>query len=191
MNGSEEEIQPVYVASPDTIRYLYNATMRRSRSILLDRGRCNIPLRAVLDVLNHKSDPNADGTFGNDKGACSAYWFNRNIGIVRVSGGLVKTIANYARAGGISLRTLLNNNGFDTSNLPANTNIVTANAWDASTDSSSVLAGYNYQQSFYKGINIDDVQAAEKNIQVLDCGFNIWTDGEWGFAKAGYACRFV
>ena len=186
-----EDISPVYVASPDTIRYLYNATMNMSRSILVNYGHHNIQLRGFLDVLNHKSDPNANGYYGNDKGARSVKWFNDHIGNSSLHPTLVQTISDYARGKGISIRTLLNNNGFDTSNLPANTNIVTKKAWDASTNTASSIIGYNYQQSFYKGISIDDAKEVEKDIQVLDCGFNVWTDGEWSFAKAGFACRFA
>lgn len=191
VNGGAEEIQPIYVASPDTIRYLYNSTVRMSRSILVNKGHNNIQLRAFLDVLNHRSDPNADGKFRDNKGALSTKWFNDNIAPGKVSGTIVKEIAQYAKERNISIRTLLNSNGFDTSNLPANTNLVTQNAENKSTDTASLIVGYNYQQSFYKGISIDDNNCAEKDIQVLDCGYNIWTDGEWAFCKAGFACRFA
>ena len=184
-------ITPVYAAGPDTVQHMYDTTMGKSRSILVNKGHSKIQLRTILDVLNHKSDPNANGKFADNKGSLSAKWFNEKIGNSKVSYSIIKELADYARDKHISIRTLLNSNGFDTSNLPANTNIVTENAKDKSTSSASLVVGYNYQQSFYKGISVDDNNVAEKDIQVLDCGFNVWTDGEWSFAKAGFACRFA
>lgn len=188
---SIRRIDPVYAPGPDTVQYMYNTAMNISRSILVNKGHNNIRLGTFLDILNHNDDPNANGKFSENKGSLSAEWFNEKIGNSKVSYSIIKELAQYARERNISIRTLLNENGFDTSNLPVNTNLVTANAEDKSTNSASLIVGYNYQQSFYKGVSIDDAQAAEKDIQVLDCGFNIWTGGEWGFSKAGYACRFA
>lgn len=90
----------------------------------------------------------------------------------------------------MTIRELLNKNGFDTSNLPKNTNMVTKWAYNDSVTPFSVLAYYNYQKAYYDGINIDAKGATEKKIQIVDCGINGWKREWWNYMIGGNACVF-
>ena len=102
----------------------------------------------------------------------------------------VKEIGSYAREKGMTIRKLLNKNGFDTSNLPKNTNIVTKWAFDDSNGFVSLFALYNYRKTYYNGINIDAKGATEQKFQIVDCGKNSWKREEWNHAVAGNTCVF-
>ena len=102
----------------------------------------------------------------------------------------IKAIGNYAKAKGMTIRELLNKNGFNTSNLPKNTNIVTKNAFDDSVNKLSAFVMYNYQKAYYNGINIDAKGAGEQKIQILDCGINGWKREWWNYMIGGNACVF-
>ena len=103
---------------------------------------------------------------------------------------LMYEYSEYARSRGVSVRKALDDAGFDTRNLPEGTTLVTAKAWDDSVSRASLLGGYNYQKAYYKGVNIDDKNAAEYNVQLVDCGWNFWKNSEWNYMVRGYAAMF-
>lgn len=92
---------------------------------------------------------------------------------------------------GVTIRKLLENNGFNVSSVPKDTNLVTAKAFDDSVSNASQLLGYNYQKTCYKGVNIDAKGAGEANVQLIDCGYNSWKFSEWNYSLPGNACAMV
>lgn len=182
------ELKPIY---PTDIFYgLYQRVTEGSRCIYVDKGNSNIAMSNKLSVLDHTKNPNANGKWSDDAGKNTADWFNNTLAGDALNGDKIKALANDASSKGITLRTLLDQNGFDTSNLPQNTNLVTEGARNDSVSSLSELVGYNYQRSCYKGINIDQVGASERTIQLIDCGVNIWKNDRWNYAYSGNACVF-
>lgn len=186
------KVTPVYktVLDPNTFMRSYQKTFDISRCIYLDKGNSNIAMSNKLNVLDHTNNPHANGKWSDDAGKNTADWFNNTLAGDALNGDKIKALANDASSKGITLRTLLDQNGFDTSNLPQNTNLVTEGARNDSVSSLSELVGYNYQRSFYKGINIDQVGASERTIQLIDCGVNIWKNDRWNYAYSGNACVF-
>ena len=156
----------------------------------MDKGNSNIAMSNKLSVLDHTKNPNANGKWSDDAGQKTSDWFNNTLAGDALNGDKIRALANDASSKGITLRTLLDQNGFDTSNLPQNTNLVTEGARNDSVSSLSELVGYNYQRSCYKGINIDQVGASERTIQLIDCGVNIWKNDRWNYAYSGNACVF-
>lgn len=185
-------VKPIYTTaySGDCFMSLCQKTFNTSKSILVDHGHANKELSSSLAVLNHSDNEKADGKHHYGMGSLTAEWFNDTLGANAMNADQVKALANEAGSKGISIRTLLDNCGFDTSNIPQNANIVTQSAWDDSVDRASVAVGYNYQKAYYKGINIDSANPSEQTIQLLDCGFNIWNDSNWNYMLGGYACAF-
>lgn len=102
----------------------------------------------------------------------------------------VKAMAKYCSEKGITIRSLLNSVGINTSSVPQNANLVTSEAIDGSNgDADRIFREVNYEKTFYKGINIDQVGAAEQQYQLLDCGWNLWKGGEeWNYAPGGAFC---
>lgn len=184
------ELTPIYQYAPSTFMGLYQKTFDMSRAILVDNGHANTALKNALTVLNHKSYTKADGKYCVGMGSLTAAWFNDTLGANAINADQVKRLAADARSKGITLRELLKQNGFNTSRLPKNANLVTQSAWDESVDRASVVVGYNYQKAFYKGINIDSAAPDEQTIQLLDCGKNFWTSSNWNYMLAGNACVF-
>ena len=105
-----------------------------------------------------------------------------------IDGEIVKKIAEYANKKGMTIRELLNANGFHTDNLPKNTNFVTVLAYGGSYDKYFGLR--NDQKAWYKGINIDQRGAKEKEIKFLHCGYDAF-DNQWNYNSEGYACSFI
>ena len=176
---------------PNTFKAMYDKVMNKSKSILVNKGHDNIELKDYLDVFYHQS-MFADGIFHEGRGEQVANDINEIL-LGRKSildSSKAKIVADYARSRGVSVRKALDDAGFDTRNLPEGTTLVTAKAWDDSVSRASLLGGYNYQKAYYKGVNIDDKNAAEYNVQLVDCGWNFWKNSEWNYMVRGYAAMF-
>ena len=161
-----------------------------SRTLFVNKGHDNRELNKVLARHDHTDNPDADGNFNEHMGHNSAVNFNNKLDYCSLQFDKVKAIANYAKQKGMTIRELLNKNGFDTSNLPKNTNIVTKKAFDDSVSKLSAFVMYNYQKAYYNGVNIDAKGATEQKIQILDCGINAWKWEKWNYMKGGNACVF-
>lgn len=191
INGGELFLYPVYGSAypEDAIHGMFDRVYLKSRSIFVNNGHDNIELKNTLKVRNHNEEIIADGYFGPNKGEYSAKNFNNALKNP-LSGDKVRAIANYAKEKGITIRKLLENNGFDVSKLPKNVNLVSEKAFDDSTSKASFFALYNYQKSYYKGVNIDQKGAGESKYQLIDCGLNTWKLSEWCYMVVGNACVF-
>ena len=174
----------------NTIKGMYDKVFATSRSIFVNKGHDNTTLNKALKMHDHTNDPKANGIWGDDRGETAANNFNDKIANNAISFENVKAIADYAKSKGMTIRELLNKNGFDTSNLPKNTNIVTKKAFDDSVSKLSAFVMYNYQKAYYNGVNIDAKGATEQKIQILDCGINGWKWEKWNYMKGGNACVF-
>lgn len=192
----ENEIQRVsrYLVNKDdpndTVKGMRDKALNISRSIFVNKGHDNTTLNKTLKMHNHADDPKANGIWSDNRGETAANNFNSKIANSAISYDNIKAIGNYAKAKGMTIRELLNKNGFDTSNLPKNTNIVTKNAFDDSVNKLSAFVMYNYQKAYYNGINIDAKGAGEQKIQILDCGINGWKWQKWNYMIGGNACVF-
>lgn len=174
----------------NTVKGMRDKVFNISRSILVNKGHNNIALNSVLKRHDHTDDPNADGNFNENMGKRAARNFNNKIDYSAIQFDKVRAIGDYAKSKGMTIRELLNKNGFDTSNLPQNTNIVTNWAFDDSISKASILAWYHYQKTCYYGINIDAKGATEQKIQIVDCGINGWKNEWWNYMLGGNACVF-
>ena len=176
---------------PEAIHGMFDRVYQKSRSIFVNKGHDDIELKDALKVRNHDDERYANGSYDIDMGERAAKNFNFALNKNPLNGDKIRAIASYAKDKGITVRKLLENNGFDVSKLPKNTNLVTEKAWDDSTSLASFLVMYNYQKAYYKGINIDQKGAGETTVQLLDCGKNIWNNSEWNRMLGGNACSFA
>lgn len=174
----------------DTVKGMYDKVFNTSRSIFVNKGHDNVALNRAFSKYDHKDNPYADGKYYENMGKVTANLFNGKLNYSAIKLSKVKEIGNYAREKGMTIRELLNKNGFDTSNLPQNTNIVTKWAFDDSVSCASLFIGYNYVKTYYNGINIDAKGATEQKVQIVDCGTNFWKQERWNHAIAGNACVF-
>lgn len=170
-----------------TLKGMYDKVMHTERTIFVNKGHSNTRLSSELSVRSHQSNL-ADGKFLNTKGAKVADEFNGVFDKTVLDVANAKAIADYAKEKGVTVRKLLESNGFNTSKLPQNANLMTAKAFDDSVSKLSEAAGFNYQKAYYKGVNIDAKDAGETNVQILDCGYNSWKFSEWCYSVAGNAC---
>ena len=197
-NDIEKEIKTVSVfltgeengKNEDTIKGMYDKLMNTPRNIFVNKGHDNTQLAAQLKMRNHKS-AYADGKYRNYKAKDVANEFNNDLTKATLTCDKAKALADYAKAKDISIRKLLENNGINTANLPKGTNLVTANAWDGSISKATCAVGYNYQKTYYKGVNIDAKGADQTDIQILDCGYNSWNFSEWNYSIGGNACALA
>ena len=174
----------------DTLKKMFDKVMSTPRTIFVNKGHDNTQLVNDPRVHNHYSTQ-ADGTFRTFKGERIANEFNGVFEKATLSFDKAKAIADYARTKGITIRKLLENNGFNVSFVPKDTNLVTAKAFDDSVSNASQLLGYNYQKACYKGVNIDAKGAGEANVQLIDCGYSSWKFSQWNYSLPGNACAMV
>ena len=171
-------------------------TFSRPRNIIVNEGHgdpCDY-LKTTLFGKDFKSIPSVNEEKWNEKKRAGqqADWFNENVTNGQINGDLVKAIAKYAAKHGKTVRTLLNENGFDTSNLPKNCYIISCGAWGDSTFYMFAEHGWAY----FKGINIDDASGSEQQVKFWNVGWNGqdtpfgFIGEKWNFAEAGSACRF-
>lgn len=174
----------------DTLKGMFDKVMNMPKNIFVNKGHDNTQLAKELKVRNHATDI-VKGAYKDTKGKQAAEEFNRDVEQSTLAFDKAKALADYAKAKGVTVRKLLEDNGFNTSAVPQNANLITEKAFDDSVTTASRLIGYNYQKAFYKGVNIDAKGAGEAKIQIIDCGYNSWDFSEWGRTLNGNACALV
>ena len=188
---TDEELAALQTSSA-LFKNLYDFTFNRSRRIYVNKNPQGTG-REVNDKVGYEIHGNAsyyDGKYHDDMSKIIQTWYNDNIKGMKIKFDDVKAIAKYCSGKGISIRTLLNSVGINTSSVPQNANLVTSKAIDGSNgDADRVFREVYYEKTFYMGINIDQVGATEQKYQLLDCGWNLWKGGEeWNYAPGGAFC---
>ena len=179
-----------------TIAKMMEEILNRPRNIIVNEGHgdpCDY-LKTTLFGKDFKSIPSVNEEKWNEKKRAGqqADWFNENVTNGQINGDVVRSIAKYAAKHGKTVRTLLNENGFDTSNLPKNCYIISCGAWGDSTFYMFAEHGWAY----FKGINIDDASGSEQQVKFWNVGWNGqdtpfgFIGEKWNFAETGSACRF-
>ena len=188
---TDEELAALQTSSA-LFKNLYDFTFNRSRRIYVNKNPQGTG-REVNDKVGYEIHGNAsyyDGKYHDDMSKIIQNWYNDRIYNKSMSFDDYKAIAKYCSGKGISIRTLLNSVGINTSAVPQNANLVTSKAIDGSNgDADRVFREVYYEKTFYMGINIDQVGATEQKYQLLDCGWNLWKGGEeWNYAPGGAFC---
>ena len=188
-----------------TFAGMYEKTFRsKSKTALVNHGLCNIDLAKTLFTQDFKEIPkkcNA-GDDSQKEADKQVDWFNENVVEGQISGDYVKDIAAYAASKGKTIRQLLNENGFDTSNIKKDTYIITAKAF-SKCYSSSFNGFEDKSDAIFRGINIDANLTLDKNGKVSDQevkfwkvgweGLNTWlsfTTNRWNSSFDGNCCIF-
>jgi hypothetical protein len=188
---TDEELAALQTSSA-LFKNLYDFTFNRSRRIYVNKNPQGTG-REVNDKVGYEIHGNAsyyDGKYHDNMSKTIQDWYNGRIYNKSMSFDDYKAIAKYCSGKGITIRTLLNNVGIDTTAVPQNANLVTSKAIDGSNgDADRVFREVYYEKTFYMGINIDQVGATEQQYQLLDCGWNLWKGGEeWNYAPGGAFC---
>ena len=174
------------------VKSMYDKTFNRARNILINKNPKGegYQLSNKLFSCDHTSNPNCDGKYWNNMSELTQDWFKEKKSTQVIKYDDVRAMAAYCQSKGITIRSLLNSVGINTSSVPQNANLVTSEAIDASNgDADRILREVYYEKTFYKGINIDAVGATEQQYQLLDCGWNLWKGGEqWNYAPGGAFC---
>ena len=188
---TDEELAALRTSSA-LFKNLYDFTFNRSRRIYVNKNPQGTG-REVNDKVGYEIHGNAsyyDGKYHDDMSKIIQNWYNDNIKSMKIKFDDVKAMAKYCSEKGITIRSLLNSVGINTSAVPQNANLVTSKAIDGSNgDADRVFREVYYEKTFYMGINIDQVGATEQKYQLLDCGWNLWKGGEeWNYAPGGAFC---
>jgi hypothetical protein len=188
---TDEELAALQTSSA-LFKNLYDFTFNRSRRIYVNKNPQGTG-REVNDKVGYEIHGNAsyyDGKYHDNMSKTIQNWYNYKIYNKSISFDDYKAIAKYCSGKGISIRTLLNSVGINTSAVPQNANLVTSEAIDGSNgDADRIFREVYYEKTFYMGINIDQVGATEQKYQLLDCGWNLWKGGEeWNYAPGGAFC---
>ena len=174
------------------VKSMYDKTFNRARNILINKNPKGegYQLSNKLFSCDHTSNPNCDGKYWNNMSELTQDWFKEKKSTQVIKYDDVRAMAAYCQSKGITIRSLLNSVGINTSSVPQNANLVTSEAIDASNgDADRILREVYYEKTFYKGINIDQVGATEQQYQLLGCGWNLWKGGEqWNYAPGGAFC---
>ena len=174
------------------VKSMYDKTFNRARNILINKNPKGegYQLSNKLFSCDHTSNPNCDGKYWNNMSELTQDWFKEKKSTQVIKYDDVRAMAAYCQSKGITIRSLLNSVGINTSSVPQNANLVTSEAIDASNgDADRILREVYYEKTFYMGINIDQVGATEQQYQLLDCGWNLWKGGEeWNYAPGGAFC---
>lgn len=188
---TDEELAALQTSSA-LFKNLYDFTFNRSRRIYVNKS-ANGSGYEVSDragFRNHTDNSSCDGQYRDDISEITQCWYNSNIKGMKIKFDDVKAMAKYCSEKGITIRSLLNSVGINTSSVPQNANLVTSEAIDGSNgDADRIFREVYYEKTFYMGINIDRVGATEQKYQLLDCGWNLWKGGEeWNYAPGGAFC---
>ncbi len=188
---TDEELAALQTSSA-LFKNLYDFTFNRSRRIYVNKNPQGTG-REVNDKVGYEVHGNAsyyDGKYHDDMSKIIQTWYNDNIKGMKIKFDDVKAMAKYCSEKGITIRSLLNSVGINTSAVPQNANLVTSKAIDGSNgDADRAFREVYYEKTFYMGINIDQVGATEQKYQLLDCGWNLWKGGEeWNYAPGGAFC---
>ena len=193
------EVTPVYdivredVKKPldSTYKKMYDNVMNRSRRILVNKHSNGegYEVSSKLYWKNHSDNPDGIKKYTGDNAAVSVKWFNKTAGDPQISFDDVRAMAKYCLSKGITVRTLLNSAGIDTSAVPKDANIITSYGIDETTgDARDLFCGTHYSNGCYKGINIDRSGAMELKIKFVDAGYNGWKNQKWAWAPGGAFC---
>ena len=193
------EVTPVYdivredVKKPldSTYKKMYDNVMNRSRRILVNKHSNGegYEVSSKLYWKNHSDNPDGIKKYTGDNAAVSVKWFNKTAGDPQISFDDVRAMAKYCLSKGITVRTLLNNAGIDTSEVPKDANIITSYGIDETTgDARDFFCGTHYSNGYYKGINIDQLGAMELKKKFVDAGYNGWKNQNWAWAPGGAFC---
>ena len=198
---SIEKVEPVFYTDSEAaalrtdtklFNEMYNAVFDRSGSILVNKNSKGngYQVSDKLNWNNHSDNPHCTNRYSDRTSYFTQQWFNDAAGNNQISFSDIKMIADYCRSKGISIRSLLNSAGINTSSVPQNANIVTSKAIDGSnSEADRMFKGVYYEKTYYMGINIDAVGAGEKKYQLVDCGWNAWKgQEEWNYAPDGAFC---
>jgi len=173
-----------YWDSTGTVSEKYNRILNINRKIFINKGKNNLQLTGSVMATNHGSlwDNNEDMAVGA---------FNSMVldSVKHLSGDQLKDLAAYAKEKGMTIRELLNANGFYTGNVPQNANLATGKAYDdlGVKDFLSGAIGSVHLHGLYKGFNIDEKNPSEKEIRMWNHGCNGFGYSTWDFAEAGVA----
>lgn len=195
------KVTPVYYSdseiadmrsSSDLFKDKYDITFSQSRRIFVNKSAngSGYEVSDTASFRNHTDNPFCDGQYWDDMSEITQCWYNDNIKGMIIKFDDVKAMAKYCSEKGITIRTLLNNVGIDTTAVPQNANLVTSKAIDGSnSEAERLFTLCDYEKTYYKGINIDAVGADEQQYQLLDCGSNALLQ-EWNYAPGGTFCWF-
>ena len=174
------------------VKSMYDKTFNRARNILINKNPKGegYQLSNKLFSCDHTSNPNCDGKYWNNMSELTQDWFKEKKSTQVIKYDDVRAMAAYCQSKGITIRSLLNSVGINTSSVPQNANLVTSEAIDGSNgEADRIFREVYYEKTFYMGINIDQVGATEQKYQLLDCGWNLWKgEEEWNYAPSGAFC---
>ena len=189
----------------NTIAGLCEKTFKsKSKTALVNHGLCNINLKADLFTKDFKDIPKECNAGDDSKKEADKQkdWFNNNVVKGQITGNYVKDIAAYAASKGKTIRQLLDDNGFKTSNINKDTYIITEEAF-TKCYSSSYNGFEDKSDAIFKGINIDAKLTLDKNGKVSDSEVKFWKIGwegvrtwfsftvkRWNSNFNGNCCRF-
>ncbi len=195
------KVTPVYYTDAELAEFrsastvfknMYDFTFNKSRRIFVNKNPDGSGKEVTnkAGYFNHADNPDCNGKYSDQMSEYTQKWFNDAIDDMKIKFDDVKAMAKYCSEKGITIRSLLNSVGVDTSSVPQNANLVTSEAIDGSNgDADRIFREVYYEKTFYKGINIDQVGATEQKYQLLDCGWNLWKGGEeWNYAPGGAFC---
>ena len=157
-----------------------------NRLIIIDKGKGAYELRNLpnVAVMRHELQRQTD-----EKDARDSFntWKDHMKGM---SSEMVKDLAAYAKAKGMTIREFLTSYGYDMSLVPKNANLVTSKAWADKYDAKralSSLAGFAWYHAYYRGINVDAKVSGDSEVKFWTRGDNIWTDGYESHYEQGTA----
>ena len=176
----------------NTFASLYQTMMDKPRTTFIYKNhRTPVVLETQLTGTYHRNVKKFDAEYCLEGSACkkSVDWFNNNVVKGQINGDQVKEMAKYAAGLGKSVRTLLEEVGFDTSNLPKNAKLITGNAFH---DEDFPPPCIEWHYGYYYGVDIDTVGATESKIQFWHAGYNKWKFDHWNnyVNDSTFACRF-
>ena len=181
----------ITTAKEGTVKAMYTNTFNKCRRILVNKSASGNGYRVYdkLCFFNHSDNPYNTGKFSRNKGTVSVDWFNTKAADKQISFDDIKAMASYCRDKGITIRSLLNSVGIDTSAVARNANIITSRGIDETdSDAKVFFTVVIYSNGYYMGINIDQVGAGEQKTEFIDDGSNFWKQEEWAWAPAGTFC---
>ena len=157
-----------------------------NRLVIIDKGKANYHLSRLIgySVFEHDKLHSKDCD-------CAVKEINRWMDTMSgMSGEIVKDLAAYANAKGMTIREFLTSNGYDMSRVPRNANLVTGKAWADQYDvkrAFSSLIGIMWYHAHYRGINVDERVSGDREVRFWNYGHNIYTDGYQSHPEQGVA----
>ena len=206
MNNLPPEIRkmPVY-AVREVVDYdassvigKYNTFKNTDRMLFINKGTTSIKVSPFLTTTSHNAVPVyascTDGSGRSGPVYKSTRYFNENIAPrMYLNADNVKAIAAFISGKGITMRQYLKNNGFCVDDIPTNANFLTSQAYHDANNAKHIctaLGGSVQYHTFYKGINIDEVNPTEKETAFYHTGCNYYGIEEWNYVAGGNVVTF-